>query len=160
MSQPGQSRQHNSENGDAELKASAYQLAHTGLVGLFIWIFRRSINDSVARHLTFVVAMAAWLGALVVLAIANRNGFDLLRDISIYAVIGIPFLALVAPLLRQQRDALAAEHGRDSEAYDKAIEAAHQKASKTVMEDDWILDPPWRRPEAKQKPRFGRQADR
>lgn len=159
MRRPDQRRHDETANDYAELKSSAYQFANGGLIRLFIWIFRRSINDALARHLTVAAAAAAWLGALALLAFANRNGLALLRDISVYAVIGMPLLGLVAWVSRQQRDALAEEHGRDSEAYTKAIEASHQNAAKTAMEDDWVLDPPWRRAETKRKPRFGRAKD-
>lgn len=152
-------RHDDTANDHAELKSSAYQFANGGLVRLFIWIFRRTINDALARHLTIAAAAAAWFGALASLAFANRNGLALLRDISVYAVIGMPLLGLVAWVSRQQRDALAEEHGRDSEDYKRAIEAGHQEAAKTAMEDDWVLDPPWRRPETKRKPRFGRAKD-
>lgn len=152
--------QHNdTANDHAELKSSAYQFANGGLIRLFIWIFRRSTNDALARHLTIAAASAAWLGALALLALANRNGLALLREISVYAVIGMPLLGLAAWVSRQQRDALAEEHGRDSEDYKRAIEAGHQEAAKTAMEDDWVLDPPWRRQDKTQKPRFGRAKD-
>lgn len=159
MRRPRQERQGDPEDSHAELKASAYQFAHRGLIGLLLWVFRRGLSDALARHLTIAAAAAAWIGALVLLALANRNDIALLRDISIYAVIGIPLLALVAWVSRQQRDALVAEHGRDSEAYERAIEAGHKEAAKTAMQEDWVLDPPWRRPESKRKPRFGRQDD-
>ncbi len=159
MRKVGQGRRRNTGNGNAELKASVYRFAHGGLRGLILWIFRRNIADALARHLTIAAAGATWVGALVLLALANRNGLTLIRDVSIYAVIGIPLLALVAWLTRQQRDLLAEEHGRDSEAYKRAIEAGHQEAAKTAMEADWVLDPAWRRPEARQKPQFGRKAE-
>lgn len=157
MRRLGQRQQGSSRDETAELKASVYQFAQTGLVGLFIWVFRRNIDDALARYLSIAAAAAAWIGALVLLALANRNGLTLLRNVSIYAVLGIPFLALVAWVSRYQRDALAAEHGRDSEAYKDALEASHQEKAKSAMQDDWLLDPPWRRQETKRKPRFGRQ---
>ncbi len=144
--------------GNAEFKAALYALVHRGVVGLLTWVFRREISDAAARYLTIGAALAAWIAALVVLAVANRNDITLLRGVAIYAVLGIPLFALVAWVLRTQRDVLAAEHGRDSEAYREKIEAGHQDGARTAMRDDWVLDPPWRRVDGKRRPRFGNKS--
>jgi len=145
-------------HGNAEFKAALYALVHRGVVGLLTWIFRRQISEAAARYLTIGAALAAWIAALVTLAVANRNDIALLRDAAIYAVFGIPLFALVAWVLRTQRDALAVEHGRDSEAYREKIEAGYQDGARTAMQDDWVLDPPWRRADTKRRPRFGNKS--
>lgn len=155
MRGPERHGQNERGQGNAEFKAALYALAHRGIVGLLNWVFRREISEAAARYLTIGAALAAWIAALVLLAVANRNDIALLRDVAIYAVLGIPLLALVARVLRMQRDALAVEHGRDSKAYREKIEAGHQDGARTAMQDDWVLDPPWRRADTKRRPRFG-----
>lgn len=76
-----------------------------------------------------------------------------------------PMLGLLGWLNRNHREAWAAEHGDGTPAYRREIEKAERRGEAEIMADDWVLDPPWRREEAKSqrtgggRPRFGRLKD-
>lgn len=86
--------------------------------------------------------------------------FAILSFLCGWSLLAIPMLAVLASLVRTQREAMAYEHGEGTPEYEAAIRAATRKGEATMIQDDWLVDPPWRRKEAASKndrPRFGRR---
>ena len=75
-----------------------------------------------------------------------------------WAMLIVPLGALLGWLVRTRRDALAAEHGRDTEAYREAVASDLRRGERDVGRDDWLVNPP--KPvhhDPCDRPRFGRR---
>lgn len=86
--------------------------------------------------------------------------FAYLRFFSGWSLLVVPLFAAIGWVTRTQREALAYEHGEGTPAYEAAVEAAIRESDKRITEDDWLVDPPWRRQRdaaANEQPRFGRR---
>lgn len=70
----------------------------------------------------------------------------------------IPAAAIAGWLIRSRRDALAAEHGRDTAAYREAVAADLRRGQRDVGKDDWLINPskPVKH-DPSGRPRFGRR---
>lgn len=134
----------------------AYAFARSGLIGLFVWVFRREIDRAATRHVGGIGAVAALLVAFLLFVAGNRLHLRPLSFIGGWGFVVIGVLWLAGHLQRLKEEAWAAEHGRDSEAFRAEVERDQRHRDSNLTRDDWLIDPPWRRDEARpRQPRFG-----